>query len=94
MLIYFICSFVNVFIHVIKTLLIVNSGKFVSSLSNSFCYTFSAVVVKFIAESDLTTAIIVSATTNFLGCYCGKYVYEYLSKQPAFEAQRGKSTNI
>ena len=76
MILYFICSFINVFIHVIKTLLIVNSGKFISSLCNSFCYTFSAVVVKFIAESDMTTAIIVAATTNFLGCYAGKFIYE------------------
>ena len=76
MILYFICSFINVFIHVIKTLLIVNSGKLVSSLCNSFCYTFSAIVVKFIAESDMTTAIIIAATTNFLGCYAGKFVYE------------------
>lgn len=76
MVTYFICSFINVFIHVIKTLLIVNSGKMVSSICNSFCYTFSAVIVKFIAESSMTEAIIISATTNFLGCYCGKYVYE------------------
>ena len=81
MITYFICSFINVFIHVIKTLLIVNSGKMVSSLCNSFCYTFSAIVVKFIAESSLTTAIIISATTNFLGCYCGKYVYEIIEKR-------------
>ena len=80
MVLYFVCSFINVFIHVIKTLLIVNSGKLVSSLCNCFCYTFSAVVVKFIAESDMTTAIIVSATTNFLGCYCGKWVYEQIEK--------------
>lgn len=78
---YFVCSFINVFIHVIKTLLIVNSGKLVSSLANSFCYTFSAVVVKFIAESSLTVAIVVSAITNFLGCWCGKYVFELIEKK-------------
>ena len=81
MIAYFICSFINVFIHVIKTLLIVNSSKMISSLCNSFCYTFSAVVVKFIAESSLTVAIIIAATTNFLGCYCGKYVYELIEKK-------------
>ncbi len=79
MITYFICSFINVFIHVIKTLLIVNAGKMVSRISNSFCYTFSAIVVKFIAESDMTSAIILAATTNFLGCYCGKFVYEHLN---------------
>ena len=83
MVTYFICSFINVFIHVIKTLLIVNAGKMVSSICNSFCYTFSAIVVKFIAESDMTSAIIIAATTNFLGCYCGKFVYEHLNNKKA-----------
>ena len=44
-------------------------GRFVASLSNCVCYTFSAIVIKFIAESDLITAIAVQATTNFFGCY-------------------------
>lgn len=69
MILYFIISLINVFLHIVRSILVIKSGKFVASLSNCICYTFSAVVIKFIAESDLTTAIIVQATTNFFGCY-------------------------
>ena len=86
MILYFIISLINVFLHIVRSILVIKSGKFVASLSNCICYTFSAVVIKFIAESDLTTAIIVQATTNFLGCYlammfCDKILKQYGREQ-------------
>lgn len=66
-IIYFIIAFINVFLHVTKTIL------------NTICYTFSAVVIKFIAEVDLYIAIIVQASTNFLGCYIAMLVCEKLN---------------
>jgi hypothetical protein len=33
-------------------------------------------VIKFIAETDLVTAIIVQATTNFIGCYVAMFAAE------------------
>lgn len=77
---YFIISFVNVFLHITKSILVINGGKKLASLMNCICYTFSAVVIKFIAEVDLTTAIIVQALTNYLGCYVGMLVCEKLKK--------------
>jgi hypothetical protein len=47
-----------------------------ASLANCICYTFSAIVIKFIAETDLWIAIIVQATTNFVGTYCAMLVFE------------------
>ena len=44
-----------------------------ASLFNCICYTFSAVVIKFIAEFDIWTAITVQAVTNFIGCYVGMW---------------------
>lgn len=74
---YFIISFINVFIHVAKTILVVKSdSKVIGSLANCICYTFSAVVIKFIAEVDLWIAICVQATTNFFGCYVAMLVCE------------------
>ena len=81
MILYFIISLINVFLHIVRSILVIKSGKFVASLSNCICYTFSAVVIKFIAESDLTTAIIVQATTNFLGCYLAMMVCDKILKQ-------------
>lgn len=69
LVLYVIISLVNVFLHIVRSILVIKSGKFVASMSNCICYTFSAVVIKFISEVDLWIAIAVQATTNFLGCY-------------------------
>jgi glucose-6-phosphate-specific signal transduction histidine kinase len=69
LLIYIFISLINVFLHIVRSILVIKSGKFIASLANCICYTFSAVVIKFISEVDLWIAIAVQATTNFLGCY-------------------------
>lgn len=79
-LIYFIVAFINVFLHILRSILVIKSTKFKASLANCICYTFSAIVVKFIAESSLSTAIVVQATTNFAGTYVAMLVYEKLDK--------------
>ena len=63
---YIIISLINVFLHIVRSILVIKSSKLIASLANSICYTFSAVVVKFIAEADLWIAIAVQATTNFI----------------------------
>ena len=78
-IIYFIIAFINVFLHVTKTISIVKAGKLTASILNTICYTFSAVVIKFNAEVDLYIAIIVQASTNFLGCYIAMLVCEKLN---------------
>ena len=75
-LIYILISFVNVFLHITRSILVIKSNKLVASLANCICYTFSAVVIKFISEVDLWIAITVQATTNFVGCYVAMLVCE------------------
>ena len=76
MITYIIVSFINVFLHIARSILVIKGSKLVASTANCITYTFSAVVVKFIAEADLTTAIIIAATTNFVGCYAAMCVCE------------------
>lgn len=76
---YIVISFINVFLHIARSILVIKSNKLVASLANCICYTFSAVVIKFISEVDLWTAVAVQAATNFFGCYvaiavCGRYL--------------------
>jgi len=73
---YIIISFINVFLHIVRSILVIKSTKLIASVSNCICYTFSAVVIKFIAEVDLWVAIAVQATTNFLGCYVAMWFCE------------------
>lgn len=76
--IYIIISLTNVFLHIVRSILVIKSGKFIASLANCICYTFSAVVIKFISEVELWIAIAVQATTNFLGCYLAMMFCEYV----------------
>ena len=77
---YFIISLLNVFLHTTRSILVIKSNKLIASLANCVCYTFSAVVIKFIAEVDLWIAIAVQATTNFVGCYIAMWFCEKILK--------------
>lgn len=79
-LMYIIVSLVNVFIHVAKTILVIKSTKPIASIANCICYTFSAIVIKCISEVDLWIAIVVQASTNFLGCYLAMWFCEKIYK--------------
>lgn len=80
LIIYVIIAFLNVFFHIVRSIFVINSTKFIASITNCICYTFSAIVIKYIAEVDLVTAIIVQSSTNFMGCYIGMLVCEKVSK--------------
>ena len=79
-LVYIIISLINVFLHIVRSILVIKSGKFLASFANCICYTFSAVVIKFIAEVDLWIAITVQASTNFIGCYIAMLFCDYILK--------------
>jgi len=76
--IYAVISLINVFLHIVRSILVIKSGKLVASLANCICYTFSAVVIKFIAEVDLWIAIAVQASTNFIGCWLAMWFCEHI----------------
>ena len=77
-LVYILVSLINVFLHITRSILVIKSNKLIASLANCICYTFSAVVIKFIAEVDLWIAICVQATTNFIGCYLAMLFCEHI----------------
>ncbi|MBD5163807.1 MAG: hypothetical protein HDT09_03810 [Bacteroidales bacterium] len=81
MFLYFTIALINVFLHIFRSILVIKSSKLKASAANCVCYTFSAVVIKFIAEVDLVSAIVVQATTNFIGCYIAMWAAEKLKTQ-------------
>lgn len=78
LILYITISLINVFLHIVRSILVIKSSKLIASLANCICYTFSAVVIKFIAETDLWIAITVQATTNFIGCYFAMMFCDYM----------------
>lgn len=81
MALYFAIALINVFLHIFRSILVIKSSKLKASAANCVCYTFSAVVIKFIAEVDLISAIIVQSTTNFIGCYIAMWAAERITKK-------------
>lgn len=82
LLIYIVVAFINVFLHIFRSILVIKAGKATASFFNAVCYTFSAVVIKFISEFDLYIAILVQFFTNGIGCYVGMWAAEkYLNAQ-------------
>ena len=79
--VYFLVALINIFLHVFKNILVIKSTKFRASLANCICYTFAAVVIKFIAEFDLWIAITVQAVTNFAGNWLAMWLYEKLENK-------------
>lgn len=77
MIIYILISFINVILHIFRSILVIKSSKISASFWNCICYTFSAVVIKYIAEVDINTAIMVQSCTNFFGCYVGMWMAEH-----------------
>lgn len=75
---YIIVSLINVFLHIVRSILVIKSNKLVASTANCICYTFSAIVIKFISEVDLWIAIAVQASTNFIGCFLAMWLCEYI----------------
>lgn len=81
LILYILTAFTNVFLHILRSILVIKSTKLIASTANCLCYTFSAVVIKFIAESELLTAIIVQAVTNFIGTWTAMWIYELIEKR-------------
>ena len=79
-IIYFLISLINVILHIVRSILVIKSSKLIASLANCICYTFSAIVIKFIVEVNLYIAIVVQATTNFIGCYIAMILSDYILK--------------
>ena len=81
MIAYILISLLNVFLHIVRSILVIKSSKLIASIANCVCYTFSAIVIKFISETDLYIAIIVQATTNFVGCYLAMMFCDWYLKR-------------
>jgi hypothetical protein len=91
---YFIISLINVFLHITRSILVIKSNKFIASLANCICYTFSAIVIKFIAEVDLWVAITVQATTNFIGCYIAMVFCEKMLNKENVKSRTAIRTHL
>ena len=79
-IIFTVCSLVNVILSTMKTILTVRSTKIVASIINAVTYGFYAIVVKQLASLDLTVTVIVTIATNLIGVYLSMWIMDKMKK--------------
>lgn len=79
-IIFSVCSLVNVILSTMKTILTVRSTKIVASIINAVTYGFYAIVVKQLASLDLTVTVIVTIATNLIGVYLSMWLMDKMKK--------------
>ena len=93
LIVFFVCSLINVFLSTMKTLLMVRAGRNSAIAINAICYGFYTLVVKQLASVDYMTAVIVTVITNIIGVWLSYVVLDKFKKdklwRPLMEVIRG-----
>jgi hypothetical protein len=79
-IIFAVCSLINVILSTLKTLIMVNAGRNSAIIINAVCYGFYTFVVKQLAEVDYATAVIVTILANIFGVWISYKVMDLFKK--------------
>ena len=78
--IFCICSLVNVILSTLKTLIMVNAGRNSSIAINAICYGFYTLVVKQLSSVDYATAVLVTIGANIVGVWISYKIMDLFKK--------------
>lgn len=79
-IIFCVCSLVNVILSTLKTLIMVNAGRGSAIIINAVCYGFYTFVVKQLAEVDYWTAVLVTIGANIVGVWISYKIMDLFKK--------------
>lgn len=79
-IVFCICSLVNVILSTLKTLIMVNAGEKMSILINAVCYGFYTLVVKQLGAVDYITAVVVTILANIVGVWISYRIMNLFKK--------------
>ena len=79
-IIFVVCSLVNVILSTLKTLIMVNAGRGSAIIINAVCYGFYTLVVKQLGAVDYVTAVVVTVITNIVGVWLSYKIMDLFSK--------------
>jgi hypothetical protein len=68
-LVFCVCSLINVILSTLKTLIMVNCGEKMAIFINAICYGFYTLVVKQLTSVDYITAVVVTILANIVGVW-------------------------
>lgn len=77
-ILFIVCTAVNVILSTIKSIATIKGGKFVAALMNALTYGFYSWVIILTTIDNLSTVskMLITATCNFIGVYLVKYFEE------------------
>lgn len=75
-----VCSLINVILSTLKTLIMVNAGEKMSILINAICYGFYTLVVKQLGAVDYVTAVVVTILANVIGVWISYRIMNFFKK--------------
>lgn len=78
--IFFICSFINVMLSTLKSILTIKSTKLVASGMNAISYGFYTIVVQQLVGLPTWIAFVVTIITNMIGVYLSMLLLEKVRK--------------
>ena len=78
--IFCICSLINVILSTLKTLIMFNSGEKMAILINAVCYGFYMLVVKQVGDVDYMTAVTVTVLANIVGVWLSYRIMDLFKK--------------
>ena len=79
-IVFCVCSLVNVILSTLKTLIMVRASERMAILINAVCYGFYTFVVKQLAEVDYATAVIVTILANIVGVWLSYRIMDLFKK--------------
>lgn len=79
-IIFCICSLVNVILSTLKTLIMVNAGRGSAIVINAVCYGFYTLVVKQLGAVDYLTAVVVTIAANIVGVWISYKIMDLFTK--------------
>lgn len=79
-IVFCICSLVNVILSTLKTLIMVNAGRNSSIAINAICYGFYTLVVKQLTSVDYVTAVVVTILANIVGVWISYKIMDLFKK--------------
>ena len=79
-IVFCICSLINVILSTLKTLIMVNAGRGSAIIINAVCYGFYTLVVKQLGAVDYVTAVTVTILANIVGVWVSYKIMDLFKK--------------
>jgi len=79
-IIFIIVNLINVMLSTMKSILTIKSTRIVASLFNALSYGFYALIIKSMANYDITSVVIITIVANLVGVYSSMWILDKFKK--------------